>query len=304
MDSIKLYVRNISGLITAEAVGLPALLDDLQNQMGQDVLLGIAEPPTNPYFDETPCDTDPAEYDGFSRSVYFLANKNGVYDCFKKSDGQPIVVTNEICFLYKPFMQAWQKVHLYPLGGAYTHPTGFEDQPEEELSGSTVISQVEVSEEGHVTGVKVRDLGTSLEWNEATVEHNTETVLLDLNQLKTGDITSSYICITALFGAKHYTPGKKVSLVATRISEFAVHETADEQMHGADVKTQHTGIYAKYADSWGNIPDVLAVDKECIKIYVSGDSIVAKHTFDKGEDIEPELTCKYRIDQQKIVFDG
>ena len=40
----------------------------------------------------------------------------------------------------------------------YTHPSGFEDQPETPLSGSTVISQVEVNEHGHVTGVKVRDL--------------------------------------------------------------------------------------------------------------------------------------------------
>ncbi len=38
----------------------------------------------------------------------------------------------------------------------YEHPTGFEDQPET-LPDDHVISQVEVNDEGHVTGVKTKE---------------------------------------------------------------------------------------------------------------------------------------------------
>ncbi len=186
----------------------------------------------------------------------------------------------------------------------YEHPTGFSDKPDEELSGNTVISQVEVNEEGHVTGVKVRDLGSSLEWNELDIPYKTNTTILDLSTLLTGEVTSIYMCVTALFGVKHYTPGKKVSMVATRISEFAVHETADGAIHGADVKTQYTGVYAKYADSWDNTPAVLMVRQQDIKIFIEGSALKIYHEFDKDENIEPLLKCRYRIDIQKLIFDG
>ena len=185
----------------------------------------------------------------------------------------------------------------------YTHPTGFEDQPETPLSGSTVISQVEVNDEGHVTGVKVRDLGTSLEWNETTAEYNTSKTLLDLTGIATGDISSFYICVTALFGVKHESPAKKVSMVATRISEFAVHEDFAGNVHGAHVKTQHTGVYAKYGSQWTNSPAVLPVNPQDIKIMISGTNLVVLHKFDKGENIEPVLSCKYRIDLQTLTFE-
>ena len=41
---------------------------------------------------------------------------------------------------------------------SYTHPTGFSNQPTSELSGLSVISQVNVTSQGHVSGVQTRDI--------------------------------------------------------------------------------------------------------------------------------------------------
>jgi hypothetical protein len=43
-------------------------------------------------------------------------------------------------------------------GSEYVHPTGFESQPETELSGLTAISKISVTDEGHVDGVETREM--------------------------------------------------------------------------------------------------------------------------------------------------
>lgn len=43
----------------------------------------------------------------------------------------------------------------------YTHPTGFNNQPSINLTGASVISQISVSNEGHVTGVNTRNITLS-----------------------------------------------------------------------------------------------------------------------------------------------
>ncbi len=140
-------------------------------------------------------------------------------------------------------------------------------------------------------------------WYDVSVPYNTEVALLDLTEIVTGDISSFYVCVTALFGVKHEAPAKKVSLVATRISEFGVHEDYGGSVHGSHVKTQHTGVYAKYGSAWANTPTVLPVKVDDIKVMVSGTDIVAFHKFDKGENIEPTLSCRYRVDLQTLTFE-
>jgi hypothetical protein len=195
------------------------------------------------------------------------------------------------------------KWEIVQISSEYTHPTGFENQPETELSGKQVISQIKVNNQGHVTGVIVREIGVGLEGNSTTVPYKTNTTLLDLSTIEEGKVASFYMCITALFGVKHDSPAKKVSMVATRISEFAIHEDASGTMRIAHVKTQHTGVYAKYGSEWTNPPTVIGVDPEDIKIMANGNNLIVYHKFDKGENITPTITCKYRIDLQTIKFE-
>ncbi len=218
--------------------------------------------------------------------VYDDGVNNGLYILEKGND-------------YKSDNDNWERLSSV----TYEHPTGFTDKPEEELSGGQVISQIKVNDEGHVTDVIVREIGVGLEWNSTTVPYKTNTTLLDLSTIAEDKVASFYICVTALFGVKHEAPAKKVSMVATRISEFAVHEDYNGGVHGAHVKTQHTGVYAKYGSEWTNTPDTLAVKADDIKIMVDGTNIVVYHKFDKGENIEPALSCKYRIDLQTLSFE-
>jgi len=43
-------------------------------------------------------------------------------------------------------------------GSSYTHPTGFTNQPNSALTGASVISQIIINDNGHVTGVSTRNL--------------------------------------------------------------------------------------------------------------------------------------------------
>ncbi len=109
-DRKKLSITRRYGRVDVEPVGINALLIDMQKQIG-DVLLGIATPATNPYGAD-PCETDPEVYEGFITTVYYLADENGTYSCFKDSDGNPLFLENEVCLFKKPFKEGWEKILL------------------------------------------------------------------------------------------------------------------------------------------------------------------------------------------------
>jgi hypothetical protein len=50
----------------------------------------------------------------------------------------------------------------------YTHPTGFTNQPTTALTGASVISQITVNDNGHVTGVSTRELSLVTDFNSLT----------------------------------------------------------------------------------------------------------------------------------------
>lgn len=141
-----------------------------------------------------------------------------------------------------------------------------------------------------------------LQWQEIEVPYKTNVVLADLTEMLNGEITSTYLQVTAFFGGKYNGAGKKVSMSAMRISEFSIHEDYSGGLHAAEIKTQHNGVYCKYADSWTNMPDVLLVYPGNIRISIVGTNVVVYHEFDKGEDIEPTLSCRYRLDVKQIIF--
>lgn len=47
---------------------------------------------------------------------------------------------------------------INPASSGYTHPTGFTDQPTSPLTGSNIISQIDVTSEGHVNSIVTRSL--------------------------------------------------------------------------------------------------------------------------------------------------
>lgn len=59
---------------------------------------------------------------------------------------------------------------INPASSGYTHPTGFTDQPTSPLTGSNIISQIDVTSEGHVNSVVTRSL-TPADIGAASVGH-------------------------------------------------------------------------------------------------------------------------------------
>lgn len=56
----------------------------------------------------------------------------------------------------------------------YEHPRGFEDQPQDPLEGFDVISQVNVTDEGHLSGVQTRQLPTFFKYKQDETPDPTE----------------------------------------------------------------------------------------------------------------------------------
>ena len=140
-----------------------------------------------------------------------------------------------------------------------------------------------------------------LEWNNVdNILYNTETMLFNINDVISSGTTSNYIHVTALFGVRYYSPGKKISMGAMRISEFLTHVDHNGGIHSTHVKTQHSGIYAKYYDDWNNVPDVYELNQDHINIYEENNIIYVKHTVGLNENIEPSIYCKYKTEIKEL----
>lgn len=140
-----------------------------------------------------------------------------------------------------------------------------------------------------------------LEWNSVNnILYNTETPLFNIDNILSSGTTSNYIQVTALFGVRYYSPGKKISMGAIRISEFLTHVDYNNGIHSAQVKTQHSGIYAKYFDDWNNTPKIHQVKQDHINVYTKNNIIYVKHTFGSDENIEPSIYCKYKTEIKEL----
>ncbi len=68
-------------------------------------------------------------------------------------------ISGEVRYVQEYWFRAGiQDEDLEVKGEQYTHPTGFEDQPSEPLDNLTVISQVNVNDQGHIEGVETREI--------------------------------------------------------------------------------------------------------------------------------------------------
>ncbi len=75
------------------------------------------------------------------------------------------------------------------------HPTGYSSQPEQALTGNQVISKINVSDKGHVTGIETREI--QLPHANATVSEDI-TAALEVGGIAPGDVVQEGTSLTAL----------------------------------------------------------------------------------------------------------